>query len=120
MNNFGQSIKKVYHNERWMLVLMIINLLLSLALIIYGFVVISPDSPIVKTGYADIGGYRDGVWTDMLAFPLLGLIFGVFHNLIALGIYRKRGAGMTKFFLIVTTALIVGTFIVLSRLVGEA
>lgn len=119
MNHFGKEIKKAYQNERWMLVLMVFNLLLSIALIVFGFIVINPDSPIVKTGYGDIGGYRDGVWTDMLAFPLLGVIFGVFHNFIALNIYHKRGAGMAKFFLMLTTAVIIGTFIVLVRLSGE-
>ena len=120
MNNFGKDIKKAYHNERWMLVLMVLNLILSIALIVFGLIVINPESPIVKTGYGDIGGYRDGVWTDMLAFPLLGILFGIFHNFIALNIYHKRGAGMAKFFLIVTSAIIVGAFIVLIRLSGEA
>ena len=55
----------------------------------------------------------------MLAFPLLAIIFGVFHNLLALRIFHKRGGGMTKFFLITTTALIAGTALVLIRLLGE-
>lgn len=99
-----------------MLVVMILNVLMSLALLIFGVASLSSASPMVKIGYGDIGGYRDGSWTDMLAFPLMALIFGVFHNLIALKIFHKRGAGMTKFFLLATTALIIGAFIVLIRL----
>ena len=88
-------------------------------MIILGFIFINPESAIVKTGYSDISGYHDGVWTDMLAFPLLGLILGFLHDFIAVNIFYKRGAGMAKFFLIVTTVLIAGAFIVLIRLSGE-
>ena len=102
-----------------MLALMILNFLASIVLIIMGFIFINPESAIVKTGYSDISGYHDGVWTDMLAFPLLGLILGVLHNIIAVNVFYKRGAGMAKFFLIATTALIAGGIIVLIRLSGE-
>lgn len=102
-----------------MLVLMILNLLASVALFIFSIINLNPNIAVVKIGYGDIGGYRDGSWVDMLAFPVLALILGVFHNLVALKIYHKRGAGMTKFFILTTTALIAGTLIVLIRLLGE-
>ena len=119
MKTLGEDFKKIYHNERIMLILMVINLIASIALLVYGLIKLSPNIPVVKTGYGDIGGYRDGSRVDMIAFPLLAIIFGVFHNLIAVRIFRKRGAGMTKFFLIITTILIIGTFIVLARLSQE-
>lgn len=102
-----------------MLVLMVLNMVASLALLIFGVVNLNPNVAVVKIGYGDIGGYRDGSWIDMLAFPLLALTFGIFHNLIALKIYHKRGAGMTKFFILATSALIAGAFIVLIRLLRE-
>lgn len=102
-----------------MLVFMLANLALSIGLFILGINNLSSDSAVVKIGYGDIGGYRDGSWVDMLVFPLLAIIFGIFHNLIALRVYRKRGAGMTKFFLVTTTAIIIGTIIVLIRLTKE-
>ena len=55
----------------------------------------------------------------MLTFLILAIILGIFHNIIALRIYHKRGAGMTKFFLLTTSLLIIGAFIVLARLTGE-
>lgn len=119
MKYFIADLKQIYAKERIMLILMVINLLASIALLIFGIINLSPSTAVVKIGYGDIGGYRDGSWTDMLAFPILALIFGVFHNLIALKIFRKRGAGMTKFFLITTTALIFGAFVVLVRLSKE-
>lgn len=119
MKNFLKDLKQIYISERLTLVMMIINLLGSIALLIFSIISLSPGSAVVKVGYGDIGGYRDGSWADMLAFPLLAIIFGVFHNLIALRIFRKRGAGMAKFFILTTTALIIGTFIVLIRLSKE-
>lgn len=119
MKNFSEDIKKIYQNERIMLILMIINVLISMALLIYSLVALNPNSAVVKVGYGDIGGYRDGTWVDMLEFSLLAVTFGVLHNLVALKVYRKRGAGMTKFFLLTTTMLIIGGFIVLMRLSAE-
>lgn len=110
---------KIYQNERIMLILMILNFLASIILMIYSFLNLNPASAVIKVGYGDIGGYRDGSWSDLIAFPLLAILLGVLHNFIAVRIYHKRGAGMTKFFLITTSALIIGAFIVLTRLIKE-
>ena len=113
------DIIEISHSERGILVTMLINLLLALALLIYALAHLNPNSAVIKIGYSDIGGYRDGTWENLLAFPILAVIFGIFHNILALRIYHKRGGGMTKFFLITTTMLIAGTFIVLLRILGE-
>lgn len=110
---------EITHSERGILANMIVNLLLSLALLIFALAHLNPNSAVIKIGYGDIGGYRDGAWENLLAFPLLAIIFGIFHNVLALRIYHKRGSGMTKFFLLTTTMLIAGTFVVLLRLLGE-
>ncbi len=120
MKEFAEDLKTIYRQERWLLALMIINAILAIVLIVVSLINLNPGSSVVKTGYGDIGGYRDGIWTDMLAFPILAIVFGVFHNFIALRIFHKRGGGLTKFFLITTTTLIIGTFIVLIRLLKEA
>jgi hypothetical protein len=120
VKSFAESIKKLYQSERLTLVLIILNLLASIALFIVGIIKLNPDSAIVKIGYGDIGGYRNGSWADMLTFPMLAIIFGILHNLIALKIYQKRGVGVAKFFLLTTSALIAGAFIVLFRLTGGA
>lgn len=119
MKSLKEDFIKIVQTERGLLLVMVLDLLLSIALIIFSVVNLNPDSAVVKVGYGDIGGYRDGSWVDNLAFPLLAVIFGVFHNLLALRIFHKRGSGMAKFFLIITTLLILGTFLVLLRLLGE-
>ncbi|MBQ2660506.1 hypothetical protein IJF93_00275 [Candidatus Saccharibacteria bacterium] len=119
MNIFKEDIAEIYHSERGILASMILNILLSIGLLIFSIIHLNPNSAVVKIGYGDIGGYRDGSWVDMIAFPLLALTFGVIHTFLTLRIYHKRGSGMAKFFLIITTALILGTFCVLVRLLGE-
>lgn len=119
MKDFKTDITKIYKEERLMLILMILNLIISLVLIIISLTHLNPNSSVIKVGYGDIGGYRDGAWTDLLAFPLLAILFGVLHNFIAVRVYHKRGAGMTKFFLVTTTVLILGAFIVFMRLLKE-
>ena len=98
---------------------MIFNFFIAAGVCVFSIVKLNPNSPVVKIGYGDIGGYRSGSWADMLAFPILAVIFNIFHNLIAMRIFKKRGAGMTKFFLITTSALILGTIIVLLRLLEK-
>ncbi len=119
MKEIKEDFVKLYQNERGIIVFMILNLLLSIALIVFSFTHMNPSGSVVKVGYGDIGGYRDGGWSDMLAFPLLALAFGLLHGILAVRIFRKRGGGMAKFFLITTTALILATFLVQIRLLGE-
>ena len=109
---------EICHSERGILVNMILNLVFSLILLIVALANLHPDSAVIKIGYSDISGYKDGTWENMLAFPVLAVIFGALHNFLALRIYHKRGSGMTKFFLITTTFLIAGTLLVLVRLLG--
>ena len=119
MKSIKEDFIKIYQTERGILLLMIFNLLISLALLVFSIVVLNPDAPVVKVGYGDIGGYRDGTWLSLLAFPILAVIFGVFHNILTIRIFHKRGAGMAKFFLITTLCLILGTTLVLILLLGE-
>ena len=120
MRTFKEDLISIYSSERGLLILMILNLLLSIVLLIFSIVNLNPNSAVVKVGYGDIGGYRDGMWTDMIAFPLLAILFGFLHSLLTLRIFHKRGGGMAKFFAITTTALILGTGLVLVRLLGES
>ena len=101
------------------MLLMILNFLIAIGLLVFSVVTLNPSASVVKIGYGDIGGYRDGTWGSLLAFPLLALNFGILHNLLTLRIFRKRGGGMAKFFLLTTTCLILGTILVLIRLLGE-
>ena len=118
MKYFKEDLIKIYQNERGILIIMLLNLLLAIGLFVFAAINLNPNSTVVKIGYGDIGGYRDGSWTNMLMFPILALLFGILHNLLALRIFHKRGGGMTKFFLITTSMLILGTFVVLIRLLG--
>lgn len=119
MATIKEDFINIYRTDRIVLVLMVLNLLLTAGLVIFSLINLNPNASVVKIGYGDIGGYRDGTWIDMLAFPLLALTLGILHSFVALRIFHKRGGGMTKFFLLTTTALIFGTSLVLIRLLGE-
>ncbi len=120
MKALKEDIIKIYRTERGMLVLMIINLLLAVGLFVFSIIKLNPNVSVIRVGYGDMDGYRDGSWIDMLAFPVLAVIFGILHNLLAVKIFHKRGGGMAKFFLLLTTALILGAILVLARVLGEA
>lgn len=120
MKKFKEDFLEIYQNERWLLLLMLINLLISIVFFIFTIVRINPNSAVIKVGYGDIGGYRDGTWGDMLAFSILAIVFGVIHAFLVMRIYRKRGSGMAKFLLITTMLLIFGAILTHIRLIGEA
>ena len=65
------------------------------------------------------GGYHDGSWQAMLVYPLLALMFGILHNIIALRIFRKKGEKVASIFVATTIALILLTTLTLWRLLGE-
>ena len=119
MKTLKDDFIKLYHHERGIIILMILNLLLSTTLLIFSLIQLNPNAAVVKVGYGDIGGYRDGSWVDMIAFPLLALNFGILHGILAVRIFHKRCGGMAKFFLLTTTMLILGTFLILIRLLGD-
>lgn len=119
MKDFKTDFIAIYQTERGTVILMFANLILSIGLLVFSLLNLNPNAALVKIGYGDIGGYRDGNWLSLLAFPLFAIIFGIFHNLLAIRIFHKRGGGMAKFFLVTTTFLILSTILVLIRLLGE-
>lgn len=119
MKTLKEDFIKIYRNERGIIVLMLFNLLLSIGLFVFSLIKLNPNTPAVKIGYGDIGGYRDGAWFDMFSFPLLAITFGILHSFLAVRIFHKRGSGMSKFFLLISTSLILGTLLVLIRLLRE-
>ncbi|MBR2588836.1 hypothetical protein IKE84_00620 [Candidatus Saccharibacteria bacterium] len=133
MKDFGQNFRKIISEHRMLFALMILLALASLALLITSLVTLSPSSAVVKVGYGDIGsfagedlaemrtagGYRDGSWVDMVAFPILAVIIGVIHNLIAVRLFVRRGDNTAKAFIAISFLIVIGAFLVLFRLLGE-
>ena len=50
MKSFKEDLKKIYRDERGMLVLMILNLLLAIGLLLFSIVNLNPNSAVVKIG----------------------------------------------------------------------
>ena len=133
MEKFKENFVEIYKKKHSLFWLMVLLMLLSVALLVFSLITLKPSSSVVKVGYGDIGryqggewtsmansgGYHDGSWVNMLAYPLLALMFGVLHNFLAIKLYEKRGEGMAKIWLITSIGLVLGTFLVLVRLLGE-
>ena len=112
----------------------VVLLLFSLILFVFSILHLNPSSSVVKVSYGDIGryqggewssmsnsgGYHDGSWMEMLAFPVIAIVFGGLHNLIVVKLYERRGAALAVVFTVVSIFLVLLTFLVLVRLLGEA
>ena len=128
-----EALRKIYEEEKGLLVGMAVLLVVAMALLIFSLVNLRAGAALVKVGYGDIGryqggewssmmnagGYHDGTWMEMFAYPILALIFGVFNNLLAVKVYEKKGAGMAKMLVWFSVGLVIATFILLVRLLGE-
>ena len=128
-----EALKKVYEGEKGLIFAMAVLVVVALALLIFSLVNLRAGAALVKVGSGDIGlsqgwewssmmnagGYHDGTWMEMFAYPILALIFGVLNNLLAVRVYEKKGAGVAKMLVWFSVGLVVATFILLVRLLGE-
>lgn len=133
MKNIAENFKKIFENHKGLLAMQTLLLVVSVALGIFSLLNLGSTTSVVKTSYGDIGryqggdwssmansgGYHDDVWMERFAYPILAIIFGVFHNLIAIKIFEKKGSGIAIYFVFFSIALSIVTFIVLGRLLGE-
>ena len=120
MKRFFKTITDIFREHKVLLVLMLILFVMGLAFFIFSLFCLKPGTPVANIGYSDIDGYRSGAWGNLLAFPLLAILFGILHNCLAIRIYQKRGAGLAQVFVVISIFLLIGAFIVLLRLIGVA
>ena len=133
MKNIGVGAKKIFREDRGLLVLMVILFLMGLELVLHTLFHFKVGVTSMYIGYSDSGkfsggdylslwnsgGYRTGGWVDMAVFIILGIIFGVFHNIMAMKIYERRGKGYTRGFVVISMIVCSVAFVTLARLLGE-
>ncbi len=113
------DLKKMWQEERGVIVLMTLTAVVAVVLIAIMTVMISSASTVTRTSYGDIGGYEEGNARTLFMFPVLIVMMGVLHNILAVKILRKNGATMAKIFLFVTILVMAGSMVVMTRLLGE-
>lgn len=119
--------KEICRKQKPLMLAMIIVAVMSAVLLIFALTTLRPQSTVVIVGYGDVygeiagisGGYRRDSWLNMLAFPALAVIYGFVHNVIILRVYRKYGRDGALVIAVATMLLIVGTVVVMLRLLGE-
>ena len=121
------SWREIVREQKGLLAAMIGLLAMSLILLVIALVTLRPQTTVVITGYGDVygelagltGGYRRESWLNMLAFPILALLFGVVHNFLAVRVYQKYGRDAALVLVVVTMLLVMATALVIFRLLGE-
>ena len=123
----GEFWREICHQQKTLMIAMIALAVLSVVLLIFALTTLRPQNTVVIVGYGDVygeiagmsGGYRRDSWLNMLAFPILAVLYGFVHNLLTLRVYRKYGRDAALVMVVATMLMIVGTFVVLLRLLGE-
>lgn len=119
--------REITKKQKSLMVAMLALAVMSAVLLVFTLFTLRPQNTVVIVGYGDVygeiaglsGGYRRDSWMNMLAFPLLAVIFGVVHNFLALRIYKKYGRDLALTFVGMTMLLVVATVVVILRLTGE-
>ncbi len=125
--SLGSVWKEVARKQKPLMIAMIVLLVASVILLVFSLTTLRPQNTVVIVGYGDVygeiagisGGYRRDSWMNMLAFPALALIYGLLHNLMILKVYRKYGRDLAMMIAVVSILLVVGTFVIIFRLLGE-
>lgn len=119
--------KEVARKQKPLMIAMIVLMVASAILLVFSLTTLRPQNTVVIVGYGDVygeiagisGGYRRDSWMNMLAFPVLALVYGVLHNLMILKVYRKYGRDLAMMIAVASILLVVGTFVIIFRLLGE-
>lgn len=119
--------KEVARKQKPLMIAMIVLMVASAVLLVFSLTTLRPQNTVVIVGYGDVygeiagisGGYRRDSWMNMLAFPALALIYGLLHNVMILKVYRKYGRDIAMIIAVMSILLVVGTFVVIFRLLGE-
>ena len=133
MKDIGAGFKKIFREEKGLLVMMLVLFVMGVVLILHTLFHFKAGGTTMYIGYSDIGeftggdplslwssgGYRTGGWAEMAVFPILGLILGVLHNLLAVQIFKRRGKGSAMAVVIISMMIAAGAFVLLLRLLGE-
>lgn len=133
MKDIGAGFKKIFREEKGLLVMMLVLFVMGVVLILHTLFHFKAGGTTMYIGYSDIGeftggdplslwssgGYRTGGWAEMAVFPILGLILGVLHNLLAVQIFKRRGKGFAMAVVIISMMIAAGAFVLLLRLLGE-
>lgn len=113
---------------------MVVLTVLAGFLLIFGLLNLKVSNTTMHVGYSDIGsyqggdidetrgssGYVSGRWVDMLTFPILAVVLGVMHNLIAMKLYKKRGEASAVAFVVISIVVLAVGALVLWRLTQES
>lgn len=118
---------EICRKQKGLMMAMIVLAALSGMMLIFSLTTLRPQNTVVIVGYGDVygeiagisGGYRRESWANMLAYPVLALVFGLVHNLLVLRIYRKYGKDAALVLAVVTMLLVVTAVVVMLRLMGE-
>lgn len=119
--------REISHKQKGLLLLMVALAVMTVVVLIAMALVLHPQSSVVIVGYSDVygeitgltGGYRRDSWLNLLAFPLLAVVFGLVHAVIAMRLYQKYGKETALMVVIASMVLFAGMMVTLLRLVGE-
>lgn len=119
MGDFKKNLLIILKEQRSLFILFALNAILGFVLLVISAFSVRSDIIAVKIGYGDIGGYRDGTWTDMLVFPLMAVLLGIIHTVISVSIFKKHGDGVAKVFSFLSLLLLLGLYVVFFKLINE-
>ena len=120
MKELVEDFRAIYRNDRRVLFVMGVLLVLGLVLAVLSILNLTPGVAKVWVRYTDINsGYAEGSWWYLLSFLVLGLVMSAGHCLIGARLYGKRGAGVAMMFLIISMGMVLMAISFLLKVLGQ-
>ena len=133
MKEIYLGLKRIFREEKGLLGVMLLLFVLGMSLGIYTLLNFKGGGTTMYIGYSDIGtfdgadwlslwnsgGYRTGGWMEMAIFPIIGVSTAILHNLLAIQVFQRRGKGYAQLVVMLSIIMVVGSFIVLLRLLNK-
>lgn len=119
--------QEICKKQKGLMMAMIALLAIAVIMAIVLLFVLHPQNAVVIVGYGDVygeiagltGGYRRDSWLNLLAFPILVVIVGVVHDVIAVRVYQKYGKETALMVVIASMLILLGLMVIAFRLIGE-
>lgn len=120
MKELISDFKSIYRNDRRVLTVMAVLLLMGVVLFMLPIMSLNPAVSKTWVMYSDIGGgYAEGSWWYLLSFSVLAILMSIGHCMIGAKLYAKRGASVALMFLMVSIVIVLMAIAYLLKILGR-
>ena len=120
MKELAADFKAIFKKDRGLFIWMIVQFVLSIALLLIPIFRLNATQPKVWARYSDIdNGYSQGDWWYLVSFSVMAITLGLGHIMLSARLFTKRGKDVARLFLGVSMIIVLIAIHFVNTLLGE-